>query len=115
MIKMLIAAVGVVIALGGVAAAWFATESSANIVSIEAERYKQLSDNAYRHAGAEGEKKIAELDQQIKNKEMERNIRYGVACAGLLVGLSMALLPFVTWKRKTSAAALAPEKDAPGI
>jgi hypothetical protein len=116
-IKVLIAIVGVLIAGGGLTAAWFATGSNREITSIEAEVVKLRSENARARGGEEEDRKIQERgNEEIKNKELERNIRYGVAGAGLLVGLSLALLPFVTWKRKASAAGLvAPEKDAPGI
>jgi hypothetical protein len=116
MIKILIAVVGVLIAGGGMAAAWFATGSADDITKIEAEIYKQRSENARPGSGAGGEKKIADMEQQIKEKETERNIRFGVAGAGLVVGLGLALLPWVG-KRKTSSAGLppAPNQDAPGL
>jgi hypothetical protein len=115
-IKTLIALVGVLIAGGGMAAAWYATGSSDDITKIEAEIYKQRSDNAFRRAGEAGEKKIADMEQQIKEKETERNIRFGVAGAGLIVGLGMALVPWVG-KRKTFAArpAPAPDQGAPSL
>jgi len=117
MIKILIAVVGVLIAGGGIAAAWFATGSNDDITKIEAETVKLRSANARGRGGEAEDQKIQDRGkQEIADKEIERNIRYGVAGAGLLVGLSMALLPWVG-KRKTSAPrrAAEPDQTAPSL
>jgi hypothetical protein len=117
MIKILVAVVGVLIAGGGIAAAWFATGSNDEITKIEAETSTLRNANARGRGGEAEDQKIQDRGkQEIAEKETERNIRYGVAGAGLLVGLSMALLPWVG-KRKTSAPrpVAAPDHSAPSL
>ncbi len=113
-IKTLVAVVGVLIAGGGIAVAWFATGSADDITKIDNEIINQTAENARPGSGQGGAKKIADLEQQKKWKEIETYVRFGVAGAALVVGLGMALLPWVG-KRRTSAVLLelAPDQDVP--
>jgi hypothetical protein len=116
LIKTLMVVVGLLIAVGGVYAAWLGLGAIDNIRGLEQEIYKQTAENAYGRGGGEaGKQKIADSEHKIEEKKVERNIWFGVAVGGLVVGLSIALLPLAllpsSRKRKDSAAKLAPAPD----
>jgi hypothetical protein len=109
LVRVLALVTGLFIAGGGVYAAWIGSGVDEDIRGLEAQIYKQRSDNAYHRAGEAGEKKIEELQQQVEEKKSERNIWFGAAAGAVAFGVALALLPLMSRKRKPSATAPVPE------
>jgi hypothetical protein len=118
-IKILLQLVGLLIVVGGVGAVWFGFERIDEARGLEQNITAQRSQNVRRSAEAkeEGLKKIAEFEQGIEAKKMERNLWFGVALVALVAGLGFVLGPS-SRKRKTSAVAPTPApsqiEEAPG-
>jgi hypothetical protein len=115
-IKILLRVAGVLIALGGVAAAWVGSERHRYAEQVGQNIYVERSQMANPGAGAArkeaGEKKIAEWEQEIEETKTETYLWFGGAAAALVVGVSMALLPS-TRKRKVSVPKQAPAQNPP--
>jgi hypothetical protein len=92
MIKTLVLFVGLLIAVGAIAAAWMGLEVMDYMTKLDNEIYVQKAYNDHIHAGEAGEKKIADIEHQIESKKNERNIWFGAAIGAMAVGLAMALL-----------------------
>jgi hypothetical protein len=110
MIKALMCVVGLLIVGGAVYAAWTGDGVNRDMEKLDMEIVKQTSENAYKHAGEEGDKKIAAIQKQIEEKKGERNIWFGAAIGGGIVGLVLALLPF-TGKRKVAHSGMVTAQD----
>src|SRR5438309_104965 len=114
--------VGLLAAAGGLYAVWAASGVMEDIQGLENEIYKQRAENARTRAGEEGEKKIADSQQQIEKKTIVRNTWFGVAAGALIIGLPMALISFLSLltmafrslggKRGVSVPELTPAPDA---
>jgi hypothetical protein len=113
MIKLLLRIAGVLIAVGGVAAAWMGLERVEDIRKLDSEIYVQLSQGAFGgpRNKEKADKKIEETKEKIETTTTQRNIWLGAAAVALIVGLGMALLPS-SRKRKVRAARSTPTENA---
>ena len=110
MIRALILIFGVLIAIGGVVAAWNGVGAMDDITKLEAQIYGQKNNRAAQRAGEAGKERIAEFERQMEEKRTERNIWIGGAIGALALGVAMAMLS-LSRKRKASNATLVPAQD----
>jgi hypothetical protein len=115
MITTLLRVVGLLIAVGGLAAGWMGFVAVDEIKGLEGNRDVAITHKGRSGTKEAGEKKIADAEQAVEKKKTERNLWFGAGAGGLVVGLVLALLPS-SGKRKVPAAAPAPapNPEAPG-
>jgi hypothetical protein len=104
MMTTLLRVAGLLLAIEGVAAAPLGFRANDDIQGLENQIYKDTAEQA--RPGGQKEaatKSIAESEQRINGKKIERNLWFGGALVAVVVGICMALLP-ASGKRKAPAA-----------
>jgi hypothetical protein len=115
MIKVLLRVVGVLLAVGGVAAGWFGYATLDEVQGLEQNIYVERSQMAYGKSEArkeKGEKSIEGWQGEIEGKKTASYIWFGGAAVALVAGVSMVLLPSSRKKRKAAVAEPAPDPVA---
>jgi hypothetical protein len=112
MIRLGLRVAGVLIVLGGVAAAWFGIGANDDIPGLEGNINTTRSEMAGKRRPREkGEVEIAKFEREIWWKKTERNVLLGVATVALIVGFGLMLLPS-SRKRKVTSIAVVPTVEA---
>jgi hypothetical protein len=112
MMKLLLRVGGVLIVVGGLAAAWFGIGANDDISGLEGNINTTKSEIAGKRRPLEkGESEIANFEREIWWKKTERNGLLGVATVALIVGFGLILLPSSP-KRKVSSVAVVPNPEA---
>jgi len=114
MVKVLLRVVGVLVVLGGVAAAWMGAERVRDAerldMNIYAERSQIAMPGTPEARVQAGRQNMAGWEQEIQSKKVESYVWFGAAVVALVAGVLMVLLPS-TGKRKV-AAGRAPARSA---
>jgi hypothetical protein len=115
--RLLLAVVGLLIAAGGLYAAWAGFVVLEDVRGLDNDLYQKRSEMAYKKASKETvDKTVADYDKKIDRKKTEGNLWLGAGVAGLVVGLGMAVGALVVGHGRAPASpAPAPKQDAPGL
>jgi hypothetical protein len=119
MVKILLCVVGVLVAAGGVVAVWHGFDRYQESERLGQDIYVEQSQMAYGKKSQarqeQGEKKIADWEQEIKAKQTESYIWIGVGPVAVIVGATLALVPFLGKpKRRVTAPEPAQSADVAG-
>jgi flagellar basal body-associated protein FliL len=113
MVKILLCVVGVLLAAGGVAALWYGFESFQTAEKLEQQIGVDQSEKSRGGSPARMEaleKELTELEREREAKKTEPYLWFGGAAVALIVGVALALVP---WLGKPQRPAARPAAPAP--